>query len=237
MAVGLFDGTLLSRAEKTVFLEPTPSPYRPFLPTWRSPLYLHLRPGWLALEAALGSCEGRVLDVGCGMQPYRAMLGPGVTEYVGLDREGALTKPTLVGCAEELPVPDASFDVVLATMMLEHVVDPRRVLAEARRVQRPGGRRVLTVPAVWPAHEVPHDYWRFTRFGLEQLLSELGFAGPVVRLGGLWAVVGQMINLAFAPIRFVRLLIPFVNLAAKLLERVGSREDLALAWFVDCERR
>jgi hypothetical protein len=91
-----------------LLLEHLPSSYRPFLPSWRSPLYLHLRPHWRALERTLSSCEGRVLDVGCGMQPYRHMLGPRVVEYVGVDRVGELTRPTIVGTAEALPVPDAS---------------------------------------------------------------------------------------------------------------------------------
>src|SRR5262249_33479426 len=150
-----------------------------------------MRPLWRALEEVLSSCEGRVLDIGCGMQPYRHMLGERVTEYVGVDRVGELTRPTIVGTAEALPVPDGSFDVVLCTIVLEHVVDPREVLAEARRVLGPGGRLVLTVPSVWPAHEMPHDYWRFTRSGLEHLMREFGFEGDVEPLGGLWAVVGQ----------------------------------------------
>src|SRR3954454_17425132 len=78
-----------------LWLERLPSPYRPFLPSWRSPLYLHLGPLWRALERALATCEGRVLDVGCGMQPYRHMLGKCVTDYVGIDRAGELTRPTV----------------------------------------------------------------------------------------------------------------------------------------------
>src|SRR5205823_9005521 len=92
---------------------------------------------------------------------------------------------------------------------------------------------VLTVPDVWPTHEAPHDYWRFTRFGLDRLMREFEFDGRVTGLGGLWAVVGQMAALALSPIRIARELVPIVNLVASVLDRVGSREDLALAWMVD----
>lgn len=216
-----------------MLLEPVPAPYRPFSPGWRSPLYLHLHPLWRSLEKVLSSCEGRVLDVGCGMQPYRPMLGARVVEYVGVDREGELSNPTIVGSAEALPVEDASFDVVLCTMVLEHVVDPRKAMIEARRVLKPNGRLILTVPSVWPAHEAPHDYWRFTRFGLERLLQEFRLEGSITSLGGLWSVVGQMAVLAISPIRIARELVPFVNLAASTLDRIGSREDLTLAFLVD----
>ena len=139
-----------------------PNPYRPFLPGFRSPLYLHLRPLWLGLEHALATCSGRVLDIGCGVQPYRPMLGAGVTEYVGVDRPGDLSRPTCYAAAEHLPFPDESFDVVLSTQVLEHVVDPRVALQEAMRVLRPGGRAVITIPGTWPTHEAPYDFWRFT---------------------------------------------------------------------------
>jgi len=43
-----------------------------------------------------------------------------------------------------------------------------------------------------------------------------------------------MICLAIGPIRIVRALVPVVNVTATLLDRIGSREDLALSWFVDC---
>ena len=56
--------------------KPTPVPYPSRLPSWRQPLYLHLRPLWLALGRTLGTCEGRLLDIGCGAQPYRELLVP-----------------------------------------------------------------------------------------------------------------------------------------------------------------
>lgn len=214
-----------------LLFEPSPVPFRPHDPTWRQPLYLHLRPLWRALARELRTCRGRLLDIGCGMQPYRALLGPGVTEYVGIDREGPLSRPTVEGDAESLPFPDASFDVVLSTQVLEHLKNPARALREAVRVLRPAGRLVLTVPGVWPTHEAPHDYWRFTRHGLLHLLESHGVCIERYEpLGGLWAVVGQMINLELQRGRLLRDLVPIVNLAANWLDRRGSSEDLALAW-------
>lgn len=221
-----------------LLFKPNPKPYRPHLPSWRQPFYLHLRPLWLALSEALSTCQGKVLDVGCGLQPYRPMLGAGTTEYVGLDRESPMATPTVVGDAMDIPFPDGHFDVVLSTQVLEHVPEPERALREAVRVLRPGGRLILSVPGVWPTHEAPHDYWRFTRHGLERLLDQHGISyDRLVRLGGLWATVGQMANLELQRGVFRRELVPFVNLFSAALDRLTWREDLALNWFVDGIRR
>ena len=217
---------------------PTPNPYRPHLPSIRQPLYLHLRPLWLGLEKALATFSGRVLDIGCGLQPYRPMLGPNVTEYVGVDRPGELSNPTVIGTAESLPFENESFDAVLSTQVYEHVPDPGRCVAEAVRVLKPGGRIVLTVPGVWPTHEAPYDYWRFTRHGLKHLLAEKGIDCPEPEAHGrLWATVGQMANLELSRISLLRQLVPIVNLVFGALDKRSIREDLVMNWFVDGTRK
>jgi SAM-dependent methyltransferase len=216
----------------SLLYEPTPVPFRPHDPSWRQPLHLHFRPLWRGLSRALAELNGRVLDIGCGMQPYRELLGPGVTEYVGVDREGPLSRPTVVADADKLPFESASFDGAMSTQVFEHLRDPEQGLREVARVLRPGGKLVLTVPGVWPTHEAPHDYWRFTRHGLERSLIAAGFRDVRLEaLGGLWSTVGQMINLELQRARFGRELVPFVNLAAGFLDRrTRTHEDLALAW-------
>ena len=59
--------------------------------------------------------------------------------------------------------------------MFEHVFTPDEFLAEIRRVLRPGGRLVLTVPFVWDEHEQPRDFGRYSSFGLRAILERAGF--------------------------------------------------------------
>ena len=198
--------------------------------------YLHLVYHYLLrdLRAELPRLRGRVVDAGCGLQPYRHMLGPDVTEYVGVDRRGDFTAPDVEGDALDLPLPDASFDGAMSTQVLEHVTDPGRALRELARVLRPGGRLVLTCPGTWPHHEAPYDFTRFTRYGLEHLLREAGFVIDEIReQGGVWATIGQMLALELFHLgargqRFV----PMVNRLAKRLDARGGREELALNWLV-----
>lgn len=145
---------------------------------------------WRDLGALLASARGDVLDVGAGAQPYRSLLeGPSV-RYRAIDvasareRFGYDTPDTEYFSGDGWPVADASIDMVLATETLEHVRRPASFLAEARRVLRPGGRLVVTVPFSARWHYVPDDYWRFTPSSLRDLFEEAGFADVVVRPRG-----------------------------------------------------
>jgi SAM-dependent methyltransferase len=141
--------------------------------------------GWNDIAATVGAVRGKVVDVGCGAQPYRSLLPPGTT-YVGLDVDdaeahfGYAVPDTILFDGGRWPDATRDADLVLCTEALEHVLDPRRLLAEAHAALRPGGRILLTVPFAARWHFVPHDYWRFTPSSLKHLLSEAGFGEIVV---------------------------------------------------------
>jgi ubiquinone/menaquinone biosynthesis C-methylase UbiE len=108
----------------------------------------------------------RVLDVGCGPggllcemarrhAGWRALAGldlsPGMVAKAAASSEG-LGISWFVGDAQTLPLPDGSFDVVMARHMLYHVPDIERALAEAARVLQPGGYLLATTNS---AHTMP----------------------------------------------------------------------------------
>jgi SAM-dependent methyltransferase len=215
---------------------PTPHPYRPHPATWQQPLHLHLAPLWRELSRALGALEGRVLDVGCGRKPYRVLLGPDVREYLGVDRADSDSDADVFADAHALPFDDGSFDAVVSFQVLEHVRDPAACAREFARVLRPGGAAVLTAPGVWPAHEEPHDYWRFTRHGMLALLEGAGLVERrATALGGFWSSLGQMANLELNRSAPGRALVPLVNLAARALEPT-AREVLVMNWLAEATK-
>ena len=134
-------------------------------PTWsiRKPLA-----DWLRAEGARASGK-RVLDVGCGVKPYLPYFS-GATSYVGVDVQDN-PHADLHGAIEALPVEDGSFDVVLATQVLEHVDDPTVAVRELHRVTAPGGRVLASTHGVMVFHPNPVDHWRWTHTGLERLFA------------------------------------------------------------------
>ena len=74
-----------------------------------------------------------------------------------------------------LPFHDESFDACISIVTLEHVKEPATALGEIARSLKPGARILLVVPHEWEVHQSPHDYWRFTRHGIQYLLERAGF--------------------------------------------------------------
>jgi len=144
---------------------------------WLDPLHIAKRSLRRGIARVAPRLSGRLLDIGCGVKPYRALF-PAVTRYVGIERPGTLSKSGVVDAwadALALPFADGSFDSVLCSEVLEHVPEPGQLFAEAARVLKPGGMMILSTPQTWGVHEPPHDYYRFTRFGLEHLARRSGF--------------------------------------------------------------
>ena len=152
--------------------------FKPGLPgAFVNPFFLARRLLWREIAAASTDLSGRLLDVGCGSQPYRSLFA--AHAYTGLDIDSPRTRQLAVADAfydgHRFPFDDASFDAVLCNQVFEHVFNPAEFLAEIRRVMAPGARLLLTVPFVWDEHEQPWDYARYSSFGLRSLLEQHGF--------------------------------------------------------------
>jgi SAM-dependent methyltransferase len=137
--------------------------------------------------------RGEALDVGSGRSPYLAQLRTRCTGVVSLDAEERSLEVDLVGDVQDMQdVGPNSFDTILCTQVLEHVPQPPRAFGEFRRVLKPGGKLLLTVPHLSAVHESPHDYYRFTRYALVSLCEEAGLDVLEVReVGGLLSFVAH----------------------------------------------
>ena len=145
-----------------------------------------------AAELAGGT---RVLDAGAGEGTYARFFAR--QRYVGVDLgvgdpEWDYRRLDVVADLVRLPFRSASFGACLNVVTLEHVRDPAQAVAEMARALSPGGRLLLVAPQDWEIHQAPHDYFRFTRYGLRHLLESAGFAAIQVRsVGGYFRLLSR----------------------------------------------
>lgn len=150
---------------------------------------------WAVIEALLARAglpeRPRILDAGCGTGGNLARYSR-LGEAIGVDpspdavrlcRGRGLGSVREAGI-EELPFAEASFDLIAATDVLEHVADEGRALRELRRTAAPGGVLLLTVPAymwMWSREdEYLHHHRRYTRRRLRAAAQAAGWAPQVV---------------------------------------------------------
>lgn len=161
------------------------------------PYYLAIRPRIKHLHSFLSGKKGILIDIGCGEMPFKQFImeSSGIDHYWGLDivqnRRGTVN--VLMDSATELPIMNNCADIVFLNSVLEHINEPFDVLKEIYRVLKDGGYVYVYVPFMWQEHEVPYDYFRFTRFGLQYLLEKSGFQVTVLHTaGGFYSVMGMM---------------------------------------------
>jgi SAM-dependent methyltransferase len=110
---------------------------------------------------------GRTLDIGAQNGPYALQFPNRLAVDI---RRG--TGVQLLSDAHALALAEGTFDVVVCTEVLEHLREPQTAINEMYRVLKPGGALILTTRFLFPIHDAPHDYYRYTKYGLRHLLRQ-----------------------------------------------------------------
>ncbi|RMH85299.1 class I SAM-dependent methyltransferase [Pseudomonas sp. AOB-7] len=180
-----------------------------------------------------GHCRGLVLDIGSGRQPLRDQLDRSC-RYIPLDypRTGNAydSKPLVHGDAGQLPFAEAVFDTVVLLEVLEHLPAPKKAMQEACRVLKPNGKLIISTPFIYPIHDAPHDYQRWTQFGIEELSQQSGLvideslplgqtlesSALLFNLGYAWEALNSRGLRRMALLILATVLIPLSNILAML---------------------
>ena len=160
------------------FLDPRLTPYS-------VDFFLHKRPILEAVKRSVASLKGTLLDIGCGIKPYKRLLE--CDSHIGIDVPATVNRATTIDCfydGSALPFRNGTFDSVLCTEVLEHCRDPRAFMREVSRVMKADGHVLVTVPFVIHHHEEPFDFTRFTRYGLIEIVEQAGLHPVWVRPRG-----------------------------------------------------
>ncbi|MCA3055307.1 MAG: class I SAM-dependent methyltransferase [Rhodocyclaceae bacterium] len=167
-----------------------------FSSTWRDEWVIRnaaqISPGASVLDAGAGECQYKKHFAHTKYKTQDFVAYKGTTEGVQVEQWN-YGRIDYVCDITAIPVPDASFDVVLCTEVLEHVQDPIATLRELTRVLRPGGKLLLSAPLGCGLHQQPHHYYGgFTPFFYREYLSRFGMTVTEIKpLGGLLRHVAQ----------------------------------------------
>jgi SAM-dependent methyltransferase len=185
-----------------------------------------------------------VLDAGAGEARHRKQFVRG--RYVALDIGTGdplwdYSNLDIRGDLEKLPLRTGCVDYVLCMVVLEHTRNPRQVLQEFARVLKNRGSLRMIVPFLWEEHQSPHDYFRFTRYGVRLLFESLPFRIELLRpMGGFfWLCARRSVSLlsffqgSWRWILFV-LLAPFFGLLFPLvlyfMDGLDREKDFSLGF-------
>lgn len=154
-----------------------------------------------AVELVRKQAYGTLLDIGCGRMPYRERVEPKVKKYIGLDYPSTAKlyhgkyKPDIFADATDIPLPKNSIDTAIMLMVLEHLPDPKKALGEIRRVLKPNGVFITTTVQMYPIHDAPYDFFRYTKYGLLRLYSDSDLkVKKIISQGSFWSFLGLNCN-------------------------------------------
>tara|TARA_R110001606_G_scaffold222699_1_gene370660 strand:+ start:1847 stop:2605 length:759 start_codon:yes stop_codon:yes gene_type:complete len=203
---------------------------------------LPVHPQWLLgqrkLPLGIEAISGLVLDIGSADRWIERKLQKSA-EYIALDypatgSELYNAKPTVFADAAQLPFASERFDAIICLEVIEHVPDPFQVFSEISRVLKTEGKAWISMPFLYPLHDAPFDFQRFTEFGLKRAAEQSGLevnfihsAEHSIRTAGLLfslAIAGGVASKTgwrkFALIPFALFAITLCNLCAWTLSHV-----------------
>lgn len=144
-------------------------------------------------DVASDYMKGKLLDLGCGEKPYKLIYDNLCESSIGIDVETCKHEQKYVdvfASADNIPFADDTFHTVLCTNVLEHVSNMEKAFSEISRILKKGGYLIISIPFLYPVHESPYDFYRYTVYGIRHQLEQNGFE---IEREIAWGGVGTLI--------------------------------------------
>lgn len=127
-------------------------------------------------------------------------------------------KPDIVADIHALPFENDSQNVVVCMEVIEHCHSPQEAVNEIHRVLKPGGLCILTTRFMFPIHNYPHDYWRFTEMQMAKLFQKWNVVElrpetkTMSAVGAILQRITFQVRFRFAnrPIKFILLVLAWI---------------------------
>jgi len=141
--------------------------------------------------------QGKIIDLGCGSAPLYGAYAPLTSCQDFLDVENRLNHSSLDYSAclnEPISCVKQKYDSAILSDVLEHLERPEIALSSIHSMLKKGGVLMMSVPFLYGIHESPHDFRRFTKYGLQFELNLAGFNRiEIHEIGGLASTISTLL--------------------------------------------
>lgn len=130
------------------------------------------------ISGFLSQCpqECNVLNIGAGGEIYEVVkknLPSKNITLVSVDIDPK-RNPDILDDIVNSSIESDSFDFIICAEVLEHVENPFEAVNNIMRIVKTGGDVLISTPFIFPTHDAPYDFFRYTEFGLKKLFSNIG---------------------------------------------------------------
>jgi len=141
--------------------------------------------------------EGILVDLGCGKCNQDRFLKY-IKKYIGVDWENSLHNPQaniFSNLNEKIDLPNNTVDTAFSSSVMEHLYNPWQFVQEVYRILKEDRYFIIQVPFQWWIHEAPYDFYRYTPYGLKNILEKNGFEIiEISPVGGFFSMIALKIN-------------------------------------------
>lgn len=160
----------------------------------------------------------KVLDFGCGEQPFRKTIESKNCIYHSYDLQQ--NSKSSVGFLKTGDIKNEYYDLIILSDVVEHCYDFHSLLKTIFKKLKKNGILVATTPFLYREHEQPHDYWRMTSFCIDETYSEFGTIISRKKIGNAADVARIVVNEGIISKTFFARLLKFIIL--KLARFINS---------------
>ncbi len=177
--------------------------------------------------------KGKLLDLGCGKVPLYGAYKNFIVENICVDWNNSLHKNQYldfeVDLNKKLPFADEEFDTVILSDVLEHIMHPKNLLEEVRRILKNDGKLLMNVPFYYQIHEAPYDFFRYTQYALKMFAEGLNFEITQLEVkGGIIATLGDLLAKSLTMLPYIgKVLSSSTNFIFKQFEKTKIGYNLS----------
>ena len=182
------------------------------------------------------SKQDLILDVGCGELPYYHRLVKG--RVISIDMKKSRTT-NIICDSHNIPLKKEKFDKVLCINSFYYFSSPFKAVEEISRVMKKDGKWIIVMPFIYPIHDAPFDKYRFTEYGIKNLLKNNFKIEKIKAVGGIFSLPSVILHSLIKGVPMLIILYPFYILAQLLsiLDPIDFSERWPVYYFIVASKK